>query len=260
MSNQKNYTVRPWPPERGIVVDAGWLGTRRHLIYGLLELDVTNIRRFIREGKASGESLSFTGYMVKCLADAISRHPRAHAYRDWLGRLVIFEDVDVVTMIETEKDGVALPHIIRAANRKSFQEISAEIRAIQSRPKKSEQTRGINKIAPYTPAFIRRAFFKIVLKNPFWVQKFMGTTVVTSVGMFGKGAGWGLGFLPSHTMGITIGGISEKPAYVGGKVEPREFIGVTLTFDHDIIDGAPAARFVNTFKELVEGDAILGIK
>jgi hypothetical protein len=159
MPNKNHYTVRPWPPERGIIVDAGWLGSRRHLIYGLLELDVTVVRRFIHEQKAQGEALSFTGYIVKCLADAINKHPMAHAYRDWLGRLVIFEAVDVVTMIETEKDGVALPHIIRAANRKSFQEISAEIRAIQSKPKKSDQTKGINKIGPYIPAFVRRAFF-----------------------------------------------------------------------------------------------------
>ena len=167
-----------WPPERGVVVDTGWLGSRRHLIHGLLELDVTHIRRFIREGKAAGQSLSFTGYIVKCLADAISKHPMAHAYRDWLGRLVIFDDVDVVTMIETEKDGVALPHIIRAANRKSFEEISAEIRAVQSRPMRSAQKRGIRRLAPYTPGFPRRLFFKIVLMNPFWVQKFMGTTIV----------------------------------------------------------------------------------
>lgn len=257
MPNKKNYTVHSWPVKRGVVVDAGWLGSRRHLIFGLLELDVTDVRHFIRERKARGESLSFTGYMVKCLADAIKLHPMAHAYRDWMGRLVIFDDVDVVTMIEAKKDGVALPHIIRNANRKPFQEISAEIRKIQSKPKGSEQTKGVNKIGPYMPALIRRAFFKIVLKNPFWMQKFMGTTVVTSVGMFGAGAGWGLGFLPAHTMGITIGGISERPEYIDGKLEPREFVAVTLTFDHDIIDGAPAARFVNTFKELVESGNLL---
>jgi pyruvate/2-oxoglutarate dehydrogenase complex dihydrolipoamide acyltransferase (E2) component len=257
MPNRNNHTIHPWPPERGIVVDAGWLGSRRHLIHGLLELDVSSVRTFIREHEAqTGESLSMTGYIVRCLAGAIERHPRGHAYRDWLGRSVIFDEVDVVTMIETEVGGVALPHILRAANRKSFQEISAEIRAIQSRPRKSEQMQGINRIAPYTPAFARRAFFRVVLKNPFWVKKFMGTTVVTSVGMFGKGGGWGLGFLPAHTMGVTIGGIIEKPVVVDGQIEVRDFLAATLTFDHDIIDGAPAARLANTFRELVESGEV----
>jgi pyruvate/2-oxoglutarate dehydrogenase complex dihydrolipoamide acyltransferase (E2) component len=252
MSN--DFTVLPFSRDRGVIVDVGWLAVRRHIFYGLLELDVTNARAYIREHKArTGETLSFTGFIVKSLAMAIESQPLAHAYRDWRGRLVIFNDVDVVTMIETEKGGVALPHIIRAANRKSFQEINAEIRAVQSRPQASEQKRGINKLTPYTPAFLRRLFFKVVMSNPHWVKKFTGTVVVTSVGMFGQGGtAWGIAFLPSHTMGVTVGGIAKKPALVEGRIEPREFLSVTLAFNHDIIDGAPAARFASKFKELVE--------
>jgi len=215
---------------------------------------VTRIRESIRRHKAkTGEALSLTAFIVKCLATAIESHPIAHAYRDWLGRLVIFSDVDVVTLIETEKGGVALPHIIRAANRKTFQEISAEIRTIQVKPRLSEQKQGINRLAPYVPAIVRRLFFKAVMSNPHWVRKFTGTVVVSSVGMFGQGGtAWGIAFLPSHTLGVTVGGISRKPAYVEDKVEPREFLSVTLAFDHDVIDGAPAARFASKFKELIE--------
>src|SRR6266508_3739292 len=126
MSDTKGFKVVSFSRDRGVITDAGWLDSRRHLVYGLLEIDVTCVRQSIRERKATGENLSFTGFIVKCLAQAIETHPMSHAFRDWLGRLVIFDDVDVVTMIETEKDGVALPHIVRAANRKSFQEISAE--------------------------------------------------------------------------------------------------------------------------------------
>jgi len=76
--------------------------------------------------------------------------------------------------------------------------------------------------------------------------------VVTAVGMFGKGGGWGFGFLPMHTLGITLGGIAEKPAVVDRQVVPRELLSVTISVDHDIVDGAPAARFAQRFKELVE--------
>lgn len=254
MPNSKDYTIVPFPRGRGIIVDVGWLAVRRHIFHGLLELDVTNIRRHIREHKAkTGETLSFTGFIVKCLGNAIESHPTAHAYRDWLGRLVIFNEVDVVTMIETEKDGVALPHIIRAANRKSFQEINAEIRTIQTRPHISAQKRGISKLAPYTPAFLRRLFFRVVMSNPHWIRKFTGTVIVTSVGMFGQGgAAWGVAFLPTHTLGVTVGGIAKKPAFVEDRIEPREFLSVTLAFNHDIVDGAPAARFAGKFKELIE--------
>jgi len=254
MPKSEDYTVLPFPRGRGIVVDAGWLAVRRHVFYGLLELDVTLARQLIREHKArTGETLSFTAFIVKCLANAIEAHPLAHAYRDWRGRLIVFDDVDVVAMIETEKGGVALPHIIRAANRKSFQETSREIRAVQTKPHVSEQKQGINKLAPYAPALLRRLFFKLVMSNPHWVRKFTGTVVVTSVGMFGQGGtAWGIAFLPSHTLGVTVGGIAQKPAFVENRIEPREFLSVTLAFNHDIIDGAPAARFASKFKELIE--------
>src|SRR5512147_2608732 len=176
MPDSKNYTILPFPADRGVIVDVGWLAVRRHIFYGLLELDVTRIRTYIREGEAkTGEPLSFTGFIVRCLAMAIECYPMAHAYRDWLGRLVVFDEVDVVTMIEAERDRAAIPHIIRAANRKSFQEISAEIRMVQSRPHVSKQKQGISKLAPYTPAFLRRLFFKVVMGNPQWVKKFTGT-------------------------------------------------------------------------------------
>jgi pyruvate/2-oxoglutarate dehydrogenase complex dihydrolipoamide acyltransferase (E2) component len=39
---------------------------------------------------------------------------------------------------------------------------------------------------------------------------------------------------------------------VGGQIVPREFLHLTASFDHDVIDGAPAARFIQRFKELIE--------
>jgi pyruvate/2-oxoglutarate dehydrogenase complex dihydrolipoamide acyltransferase (E2) component len=83
------------------------------------------------------------------------------------------------------------------------------------------------------------------------IKKYNGTVVLTAVGMFGRGGGWGIA-LPSHTLGITIGGIAKKPGIIDGRIEAREYLHVTLDFDHDIVDGAPAARFAQRFQELVE--------
>src|SRR5512139_2310217 len=134
------YTVEPFPAARQIIVEAGRLGSRRSLIHGLLEIDVTRARTVLREHKArTGETLSFTAFIVACLAQAVDQDRRVQAYQDWRRRLIVFDEVDVVTLIETERGGVALPHIIRAANRKSFREIHAEIRTVQSQPVRSEQ-------------------------------------------------------------------------------------------------------------------------
>jgi pyruvate/2-oxoglutarate dehydrogenase complex dihydrolipoamide acyltransferase (E2) component len=73
------------------------------------------------------------------------------------------------------------------------------------------------------------------------------------VGMFGQGSGWGVGFLPLHTLGLTVGGLTEKPGVVAGQIAIREYLDLTISFDHDIVDGAPAARFAQKLKGLIEG-------
>jgi pyruvate/2-oxoglutarate dehydrogenase complex dihydrolipoamide acyltransferase (E2) component len=49
-----------------------------------------------------------------------------------------------------------------------------------------------------------------------------------------------------------VGGIARKPAEVEGRIELRDLIDLTLIFDHDVVDGAPAARFTRRLVELIE--------
>jgi len=58
--------------------------------------------------------------------------------------------------------------------------------------------------------------------------------------------------LPSHSLWITVGGIGEKPGIVSGHIAIREYLSLTISFDHETIDGAPAARFTQRLKELIE--------
>lgn len=71
--------------------------------------------------------------------------------------------------------------------------------------------------------------------------------------MFGPGSGWGLSVLGGYPLGLTVGGIGERPAFVNGRLAARELLSLTLSFDHEIVDGAPAARFAAHLKELIEG-------
>ena len=82
-------------------------------------------------------------------------------------------------------------------------------------------------------------------------KKYGGTIGVTAVGMFGKGAGWGIPFT-ERTLDLTLGGIAEKPGVVDGHIVIRDYLSLTLSFNHDLIDGAPAARFTQRLKELIE--------
>ncbi len=252
------FDVFPFPSERQIVVDAGYLASRRHIFYGLAEVDVTRARGALRARPAAdGHRQSFTGYIVASLARAVEAHREVQAYRDWRGRLVLFHDVDVVTMVEPEPGAVAIPHIIRGANRKTFSEISEEIRSVQRLPERGVQQPGIGRLAPRVPRWVRLLFFWTVKKNPHWFKRLEGTVVVTSVGMFARGGLWGIGFLPTHTMGLTVGGISRKPGIHEGAISIRDYLNLTLAFDHDVVDGAPAARFGRTLVDLIESAAVL---
>jgi pyruvate/2-oxoglutarate dehydrogenase complex dihydrolipoamide acyltransferase (E2) component len=256
---RSGFEVRPFPRERHDVVDALEVGVRRHVVHALLELDVTRARRLVREREAAGgERLSFTAFLVASLARAIDADRLLHAYRDWRGRLVLFEEVDVVTLVEPEAGAVAIPHVVRAANRRSVREIHEEIRRVQAKPASSAQRSGaLARLSRFVPGILRRLFFRALRRSPRWLKRTAGTTLVTSVGMFGPGAGWAIGIVPLHTLALAVGAVTPRPAVVDGRVEAREVLAVTASFDHDVVDGAPAARFARRLREIVERADVL---
>ncbi|MBW3606077.1 MAG: 2-oxo acid dehydrogenase subunit E2 [Actinobacteria bacterium] len=128
------YSVREFPRIRRAYIDVLEQGRRRHLIHGLVEVDVTAARRVLRDRAAEVRPLSFTGFVVACVAAAVAEQPMLHAYRSGRRRLVLFDDVDVNTEVEETRPygtRIAASRIIRGANRKTVEEISAEIRDAQ---------------------------------------------------------------------------------------------------------------------------------
>ncbi len=76
--------IEPFPARRRGTVDYMRTAGRRSNVHGLVELDVTEARRRIKAVEAeTGEQLSFTAFLVYCLASAIEDHPHVNAYRDW---------------------------------------------------------------------------------------------------------------------------------------------------------------------------------
>lgn len=254
MGEQKEkYRVENFPYMRRFSVDAGYLARKRNTMHGLLEFDVTTVRQAIHTHQAlTGEKLSFTAFIAACLAQAVAAYPEVQAYRNWRGQLIIYENCNINTMVEINRDGrkIAMPYIILAANQKTFHQIHTEIRQAQQ---KTTQTPAGGFMTWFLrlPAFMRHAFYGIFYGFPQLMRPYTSSVLLSSVGMFGKGGGWGLPGA-NFPMMVTLGGIGEKPGVVDGRIEIREYLCVTLSFDHDIIDGAPAARFSQKFKELVE--------
>ena len=256
-----DFTVRRNPRTRRLVVDAAHAGSRKHMIHGLVEFDVTRPRAMLREHKQrTGESLSFTAFVLHCVGAAVAEDRLVHACRDWRDRLVLFEDVDVNTIIEVEVEERRFPlaYVVRAVNRRSVRELHDEIRSVQHDPNRShgQQTFDLMRWYVRLPGFVRRLAYRLLPLNPKWLKRIGGTVSVTAVGMFGEGGGWGIP-IALYTLNLTLGGIATKPAVVNGQIVPREMLSVTLSFDHDVVDGAPAARFGGRLKALIEsGDGL----
>jgi len=98
----------------------------------------------------------------------------------------------------------------------------------------------------------------VVSRDPTMLTSMAGAVRISSVGMFGKGhGGWKI-LTASHVLDPVVGSIAWKPAVVKGRIEPREILCLTVLFDHDIVDGAPAARFTRRLVELIESGYGLG--
>jgi len=149
-------------------------------------------------------------------------------------------------------------HVIRRANHKTYRQIHDEIRSVQAAP--LPPNRGLPTwfrnalLLPWPLSSFFKAFMRwIGRRDPAIVTSMGGTVSITSVGMFGEGhSGWGI-YPATEVLGLVVGSIAQKPAVVEGRVEPREILHLTVTLDHDVIDGAPAARFVRRLVELIEG-------
>jgi pyruvate/2-oxoglutarate dehydrogenase complex dihydrolipoamide acyltransferase (E2) component len=249
--------VVPYPKIRRFLEAAIRSTHHKPMIHGLIEVDVSRARAHLREHQANtGEALSFTAFIMACLAQAVDEHKAVQATRLGSKRLILFAEVDVLTYIERDVAGQKqiMPYIVRAANRKTFREIHHEIRAAQVQDMAKAEVGG-SKAVQFLPAWLFRPYFWVSSwigrRYPQVWKKNWGTVALSAVGMYGKGTGWGI---PPTTpsLWITVGGIGEKPGVVDGQIAIRDYLSLTISFDHDIIDGAPAARFTQRLKELIE--------
>ena len=255
------YRKTRLPATRLLAIETMKIGVKAHFVSGFLEIDVTEARRAISEAKSSGTHISFTGWIMKCLASAVKEFPELNAYRK--GHcLYVFETVNIGTMVERELKGelVPLPYIVKDCDTKSVRDISREIASVkegdvgQGLVIADRQAARIAKLAVWSPGPLRSLGTRIFMRNPVRKHKMMGTISVTAVGMFGKSGGWPLPIPNVHPLAVAVGGISRKPFYAGegDELQPREMLDLTLMFDHDVIDGAPAARFSARLVELME--------
>lgn len=247
------YESYTFPASRIGTIDLGRIGARKHHIAALLEVDVTTAVSLVRRRRIDGGRTSFFAWLTKTIGDAIAEYPHMHAMRKGKYRSVMFENVDISIMVEKRVDGrpVPLPLLVRATNRKSADEIHAEIEAAKGRSIADESdyvisdrsvSRVLMRLYYGLPQPLRLLAMRLILRNPHRAKRMMGTAIVTTTGAAGHLAGW---VIPKamHNLCFAIGPIVKKPWVVNGDIAVRTILHLTVLVDHDVVDGIPAARF-----------------
>lgn len=240
-----------------MVAAASAVNRERNTIHLVTEADITEARRLMAEHRRrTGERLSLTAYVVACLARTFGEFPRLNSFRKGR-RLIVLDDVTIAVVIEREIGNEALPEpvAVRSAGEKSFRRIHDEIReAQQARPAHLGADAGFG-WTRLIPAPLLRTFIRLASRS-IAMQKRYGVVGVTAVGMFAAGPLW-LVPLTAATVTVSVGGIETRTAGADGTAEARELLCLTLSFDHDVVDGAPAARFAKRFGEILTSAEVL---
>jgi len=255
-----SYKISRFPKDRIPTLDFLAVGDNKHYVKGLIEVDVTNGRQIINNyEQQTAIKISFTAWLLKCIGKAASEFKEVHSLMKGKRNIISFDDVDISITVERLAKGikVVIPLVIRKTNGKSVKEIHDEIRSAQSENVDGATVLGENPLKKWVkfytklPKSMRRFLIKKLLKNPLRVKKLMGTIIVTAIGMFGKLYGWPIP-TTSHPLAFAIGGITKKPGVINDKIEIREYLTMTILLNHDVVDGAPAARFIDKLKDLIE--------
>lgn len=240
------------PRERLLVLDLLSLAAGQRTVHGLVEVDITTARRLCA---TAADPPTLTAILLASLGRAVARHPELNARRAGR-RLVLFDDVDVAVSVERElaSGRMPLPHVVRRTSLRSASDIGAELAEVRRVPVGGAGDLVGRPWVARTPAVVRRMGARAAGRLPAAVARFGPPIGLSSLGMFG--AGWGIPLSPMTLM-VTVGGSSRRLVPVDGRAEEREMVPLTLSVDHAVVDGAPAARFAATFRRLVEDAAVL---
>lgn len=257
MNQKAGYKVIPLTFNRRAVIASATVTKEKNTFHCITEVDISVPRRFINEFfQQTGIKLSLTAYIVTCLARVIKDHPLLNSFIKG-NKQIIFDDVTVSVLVEREIKGEKVPEPVAISNAqtKTYLQINNEIRTAQNQ--EGQQLGNLSKMTwiRFIPGFLLRTFIRIADRNIKMGNRY-GKVAVTAVGMFNKGSIW---FIPhgSATVVITVGGINNKLVKEGDQIIEKEHLCLTASFNHDIVDGAPASRFMNQFIETIKSGRFL---
>jgi pyruvate/2-oxoglutarate dehydrogenase complex dihydrolipoamide acyltransferase (E2) component len=255
----KDYQLTTLPRSRLFSIDMMAMANKRHHVAILSDLDVTESRRKMQQLRKKGIRFSFTAWLMKTIADTLMQYPDVASFLQTSRKMITFDDIHMTVIIEKERDGqrFPLPLLIRRANQKSVVEITREIKAGKSQTVVSEdivlaqKSKWSERLYYYLPGFLRRAIWRLLFLQPKKVYRMMGNAVLTSVANLGEFQGWYI-HGTVHPISIGVGSIARQPWAVNDEILIRDILKITFLIDHDVVDGAPMARFLHKLSKRLE--------
>lgn len=257
MGNRKGYKSIPLSFNRKMVIASASVTKKKNAFHSFTEIDITEPRRILKQHyERTGEKLSFTAYIVLCLANTVKDHPQLNSFIKGR-RLIFLDDITISVLVERElgEEKVPEPVVIKGAQSKSYRQIHNEIK--EAKKHKSDKLGSLTGKTwiRFIPGFLMKTFVRMADRN-IRMAKAYGKIGVTAVGMFSKEAVWFIPHGPATVL-ITVGSISRKVIEIDGRQESREHLCLTASFDHNIVDGAPASRFMSQFIEVARSGHLL---
>jgi len=254
-----SYHFQKIPKSRIATFDTFAVGLLRHHVSAMLEFDVTEPRKILRELRKKGTTISFNAWLIRVIGCVLEKHPEAAAYLYNKKKLIIFRDINISVIVEKKigDSRVPMPLVIEKVNEKSALEITAEIEKAKTESLSEndivlqKQTASYERLYYHLPGYLRRLFWKVMLRNPEYAYRKMGNAIITSVGMMGKINGWFI-HKSVHPISFGIGSILKKAVVVDNEIRIREILNMTVLVDHDVTDGAPMVRFLDDLTDYIE--------
>jgi pyruvate dehydrogenase E2 component (dihydrolipoamide acetyltransferase) len=192
-----------------------------------IEMDkALEFRKSINAALKEDEKVSVNDVIVKTAAMASLKHPFVNSsYRN--DKIRFYEDADVGVAVAID-EGLITP-VVRGANKKGIAQIAREVKELAGRAREK-------KLAP---------------------EEYTGATFsISNLGMFGIKEFTAI-INPPEAAILAVGGAAPTPVVRDGEVVVRQIMHVTMSCDHRVIDGATGAKFLQTFKQMLENPILM---
>jgi len=186
------------------------------------EVDVTELVKIREKLKDAGIRISFTAFVIKAVVQALKEYPilNSSLVED---KIIVKKYYNIGVAIAREEKGLVVP-VVHDADKKNLKELSENLEKLVEKARKGD----------LSPEDVTG-----------------GTFTITNVGMFGAIMNTPI-INPPESAILGVGAIVKRPVVVNDEIVIRHVVYLCLTYDHRVIEGFPAVRFLQRVRQLLE--------